>query len=234
MQTNSTQLISGSLSILDQTAADEFNGRLRRHATTKTNWKLREAIAVFHTWADRFNTHFGLGLTTPAIGIDQLSASVAGTYRPANGFGIDDEVVINLRHIRRGPVSDVLDTLLHEMLHQWQQHHGQPGANGYHNEEFQAKARELGIPCDAKGMSLGADRNSPFGTLLASHGIEVPLSDADKDAASRGNKDRSASKPKKWSCGCTSVRCEVELQALCERCGKRFLRVLPAENVKGT
>jgi hypothetical protein len=231
MQTNSTQVTSVSSSIADQPAADEFIGRLRRHATTKTDWKLREVIAGFHTWADRFNTHFGLGLSTPAIGIDKLPASVAGRYRPANGFGIDDEVVISFRHLQRDPVADVLDTLLHEMLHQWQQRHGQPGAGGYHNEEFQAKARELGIPCDAKGMSLGAEPNSPFGALLKAHGIEVPPSTAAKGDAAAGNADPSGSKVKKWSCGCTSVRCEVELHALCERCGKRFLRVLPAENV---
>ncbi|MEW5953285.1 MAG: SprT-like domain-containing protein [Bacillota bacterium] len=33
---------------------------------------------------------------------------------------------------------------------------------------------------------------------------------------------RNGSKMKKWTCGCTIVRCAVQLEARCGRCGKRF------------
>lgn len=62
-----------------------------------------------------------------------------GSYRAANGFGLDDEVVLNTRHLDR-PMAEVLRTLLHEMLHQWQQRLGTPGKNNYHNQEYRDKA----------------------------------------------------------------------------------------------
>lgn len=205
------------------TSADDFyfdfNSRLRNHACSKDEWSLREMAEYLYGWADRFNTHFSLNLTTPAIGIDQIPPRKLGTYRAANGFGIDDEVVINARHLHR-PVADVLRTLLHEMLHQWQHHHGQPSSGNYHNDEFQAKARELGIPCDAKGHDLGTIAGSPLDELLKTYGIH-----SDTEIKAAPDKEP-RSKLKKWSCGCTNVRCAVDLRARCERCDRPFLLVL--------
>lgn len=170
MQTGTTQAIISAATISHGSASTDdfyfdFNSRLRNHACTKGEWSLREMAEQLYGWADRFNTHFSLNLTTPAIGIDPLPLRTLGTYRPANGFGIDHEVVINARRLNRS-VADVLRTLLHEMLHQWQWRYGQPSTGGYHNHEFQAKARELGIPCDAKGHDLGTIAGSPLDELL--------------------------------------------------------------------
>jgi len=51
-------------------------------------------------------------------------------------------IAIGLRHIRRDTWDDVLHTLLHEMVHQWQQESGLPVA---HDRAFRAQARRVGI-----------------------------------------------------------------------------------------
>ncbi len=64
---------------------------------------------------------------------------VCGGKQPA-------EIAISLRHVERDPWSDVLHTLVHEMVHQWQDE------NGYaldHGAAFRAKARAVGISARA-------------------------------------------------------------------------------------
>ena len=59
---------------------------------------------------------------------------------------IDAEIAISRRHIRRDPWDDVLHTLVHEMVHQWQDENGLPLDHGPH---FRRKAREVGISARA-------------------------------------------------------------------------------------
>ena len=42
---------------------------------------------------------------------------------------------------------EVLGTFLHEMTHEWQMLFGKAGSTGYHNKEFTARCRAMGIPC---------------------------------------------------------------------------------------
>jgi predicted SprT family Zn-dependent metalloprotease len=44
--------------------------------------------------------------------------------------------------VHRGPWADVEETLLHEMVHQWQ---AESGRRVDHGREFRRKAREVGI-----------------------------------------------------------------------------------------
>lgn len=60
---------------------------------------------------------------------------LASSDRPA-------DIAIARRHIRRDAWDDVMHTLLHEMVHQWQQETGLPVA---HDRAFREKAREVGI-----------------------------------------------------------------------------------------
>lgn len=63
------------------------------------------------------------------------------------------EIAISYRHYRRHGWPEVLQTLLHEMVHQWQDETGLPLDHG---AWFRAKAREVGIPAAAKrGVTRG-------------------------------------------------------------------------------
>jgi hypothetical protein len=56
------------------------------------------------------------------------------------------EIIISRRHIRRDGWHHASDTLLHEMIHQWQ---GATGRPIDHRRDFRRKARAVGIPPQA-------------------------------------------------------------------------------------
>ena len=62
------------------------------------------------------------------------------------GGGQPAEIAVSLRHLERDSWDDVLQTLVHEMVHQWQDQHGMVLDHG---QTFRAKAREVGISARA-------------------------------------------------------------------------------------
>jgi SprT-like family protein len=64
-----------------------------------------------------------------------------GHYMVAGGTQ-SAEIAISLRHVQRDPWDDVLHTLVHEMVHQWQDENGLALDHG---PTFRAKAHEIGI-----------------------------------------------------------------------------------------
>ncbi|MEO7040785.1 MAG: SprT-like domain-containing protein [Gemmatimonadaceae bacterium] len=68
-----------------------------------------------------------------------------GHYMAAGG-GQSAEIALALRHLERDPWDDVLHTLVHEMVHQWQD---QNGMALDHGQAFRAKARAIGISARA-------------------------------------------------------------------------------------
>lgn len=75
------------------------------------------------------------------IKISRRMKSRLGHYSPASE-GIEPEIVISRRHIRRDGWEEALHTLLHEMVHQWQD---EQGLVVDHGASFRAKARAVGI-----------------------------------------------------------------------------------------
>ena len=207
-----------------------INDELREHAVELDEWKYREHVRLLHDWAERFNQIFELGLRTPAIRIECISARKLGTYHPGrNGFGLGHEITLNARHLDRS-FADQLRTLLHELLHEWQSLYGKSGRRNYHNRQFRQKCRLYGLIVDARGYNLGVAPGR-FTILLAQNGVDLTA------LRVPGNEDehpvalairRGDSKLKKWSCGCTNVRCAVKLAARCERCGNVFQEAAPA------
>jgi len=64
-----------------------------------------------------------------------------GHYSPASE-GCEPEIVLSRRHIRRDGWAEAVHTLLHEMVHQWQD---EQGLVVDHGASFRAKARAVGI-----------------------------------------------------------------------------------------
>ena len=68
-----------------------------------------------------------------------------------------DEIALNPAHFAGRTPAEMLSTLVHEMAHLWQHHFGKPSRSGYHNKEWAAKMREIGlIPTDT-GQPGGKD-----------------------------------------------------------------------------
>lgn len=203
---------------------EPINASLREHAVSLQDWArgaldLGARARELHRWAEIFEEEFGLGVDVPAIGLDELPRSRLGHYRYGrNAFGLADEIALNVRHADR-PLSDVLATLLHEMLHQWQAKHGAPGKRNYHNREFRLEARTYGLVVDEHGHSAVVE--GPFTRLLARRGVQVADS-ARCAAPAEAAAEPARGKNKKYRCDCTNVRCAVELRARCLRCGAEF------------
>jgi len=138
------------------------------------DWTHRELVVVLQQWAYRFIDTFELKIPMPPLSIDWLRAHVLGHFRPGhNGFGLEGEVAINARHLPQREPWQVLGTLLHELLHAWQQEHGKPGKPPYHNKQFREKAHGLGLLVDERGRTVYAAA-SPFQDLLARYGVAMP------------------------------------------------------------
>ena len=81
-----------------------------------------------------------------AVRVSRRMKSRLGHYSPAVGTA-PAEIAISRRHIRRHGWGDALETLIHEMVHQWQ---AETGAPLDHGAGFRKKAVEVGIRPRAK------------------------------------------------------------------------------------
>lgn len=185
------------------------------HHQRSESWYGRDIVAVLQAWAERFVGEFKLEVSEVSLCIEELPFSRYAHFRYGhNGFGLKGEIAFNTRYLQgQREQWQVLGTLLHELLHGWQQAHGTPGKGNYHNREFRRKAAELGLIVDTKGAT-GYAAESPFKEILRRHHVEVPT--VEIPAVTR--RHRGNPKMKKWSCACTNVRCAVTLHAQCLQC----------------
>ena len=122
-------------------------------------------VRKLETWHTEYNRqHFAGQLSSVTLRVSRRMKSRLGHYSPPARGGDDRaEIVISRRHIRRHGWSEALHTLLHEMVHQWQDEHGHVIDHG---PTFRARARAVGItpsarrllatgrrPCDADFVS---------------------------------------------------------------------------------
>ena len=114
----------------------------RRRSPERTNPAdlpfIRE-LSLLH--ASYNEERFGGTLRKIPIRISRRMKSRLGHYSPAS-HGYEPEIVISRRHIRRDGWDEALHTLLHEMVHQWQD---EQGLVVDHGSSFRAKARAVGI-----------------------------------------------------------------------------------------
>jgi predicted SprT family Zn-dependent metalloprotease len=66
-----------------------------------------------------------------------------------------DEIALNPAHFAAQPVENTLSTLVHEMVHQWQHHHGKPGRRGYHNQQWAVQMWVVGLIPSHNGQPGG-------------------------------------------------------------------------------
>ncbi len=99
--------------------------------------------ATLAAWHARLNVeHFGGALATVPIRVSRRMRSRLGHYSVATPDGESAEIAISRRHIRRHGWDEAVHTLLHEMVHQWQD---ERGLAIDHGAAFRRRAREVGI-----------------------------------------------------------------------------------------
>ncbi len=102
----------------------------------------RWSIDMAHHHAAFNDAKFSGELRSIPIRISRRMKSRLGHYTWSGPRGRGAEIVISRRHIRLHRREEVLHTLLHEMVHQWQDEQGQ---RVDHGRGFRAKARAVGI-----------------------------------------------------------------------------------------
>ena len=107
-------------------------------------------VRELERWHEEYNrTHFAGQLGKVAIRVSRRMRSRLGHYSAARAADERAELVISRRHIRRHGWPEALHTLLHEMVHQWQDEHGHVIDHG---PVFRAKARSVGITPSARRL----------------------------------------------------------------------------------
>ncbi len=109
-------------------------------------------------WHQKYNArHFDNALKPVHVRVSRRMKSRLGHYSPLTPNGEPPEIAISRRHLRRHGWQEALDTLLHEMVHQWQD---ETGHEIDHGRAFRAKARRVGITPFARRVVTASSRSS--------------------------------------------------------------------------
>lgn len=114
--------------------------RRRREPSHPADAALAAELAEHHA---RLNAErFGGQLRRIEVRVSRRMRTRLGHYAAASVAGDPAEIVISRYHVRQHGMHEALRTLLHEMVHQWQD---EQGLKLDHGSRFRAKAREVGI-----------------------------------------------------------------------------------------
>ena len=123
---------------------------------TKTNYDgFNKAYDFFNRRL--FSNELPRCLITMQRGKTYYGFFAGGTWKAAEGGEEADEIALNPSTFRSRTTEETLSTLVHEMAHLWQFHHGKPSRNGYHNKEWGRKMREIGLVPSSTGKEGGKE-----------------------------------------------------------------------------
>ena len=111
---------------------------------------------------DHFNRELFSGQLPPCLITMQRHKGAYGYFSGERFASIDnqevtDEIALNPAHFASRTPSQTLSTLVHEMCHLWQHHFGTPSRAAYHNKEWAAKMRSVGLTPTSTGQPGGKD-----------------------------------------------------------------------------
>ena len=155
-----------------------------------------------------------------------------GRFGSADRKEVTDEIALNPSHFDKRSIEESLSTLAHEMCHLEQHHFGKPSRTGYHNKEWVAMMRAVGlIPSDTGapgGREVGEkighyiEKGGPFERAcaeLARLGLDALYVELwnDGDAAKRKKKSASKTKYTCPDCG-MNAWAKPEARLVCGEC----------------
>jgi predicted SprT family Zn-dependent metalloprotease len=183
-----------------------------------------------------FNRHLFGGELPPCLITMQRHKGAYGYFHAQRCGRMDDarqvvdEIALNPAHFGERTPEAILSTLVHEMVHLWQHHFGSPSRTGYHNREWAAKMREVGLVPSATGgpggketgqkVSHYVEPGGPFARAFARLDAPAVLYqdlDGDDDARRR----KAASKTKYTCAGCgLNAWAKPGVNLVCGDCGE--------------
>lgn len=205
----------------------KINVSIREHGCTAVDWELKDMAKEIYTWFDRFNKRFfDNRLEQSVISFEPTRISNLGHYHTElNGLGLQDNINLNYKQLKSREKWQVLSTLLHEMVHQYQRRigtfsdkeHREKYVN-YHNKEFLKMTETFGLIHNNKGHRIAMPKD-PFVSFLKEYKVEItPERFAERT--------KGTSKLRKYSCKCEpaiNIRVATsEFSATCNICKKEF------------
>ena len=117
---------------------------------------------AFQEAYDFFNAELFAGSLPPVLVTLQRHAKARGYFSPERFTGrIEDaaahELAMNPDSFTGRTDEEILSTLAHEMAHVWQQAHGTPPRRSYHDRQWAAKMKEIGLQPSDTGMAGGKE-----------------------------------------------------------------------------
>jgi predicted SprT family Zn-dependent metalloprotease len=121
----------------------------------------KEQYDAFQKAYDFFNKELFAASLPPVLVTLQRQAKARGFFSPERFVGrsveeVAHELALNPDHFGRTD-EEVLSTLVHEMAHVWQQAHGTPPRKSYHDREWAAKMKEIGLQPSTTGEPGGKE-----------------------------------------------------------------------------
>lgn len=109
-----------------------------------------QTYGTFESAFAHFNERLFGGTLPPCLITVQRHKGAYG-YFSGDRFGkvgaaeTTDEIAMNPTHFNGRPIRETLSTLAHEMVHLWQHRHGKPPRRAYHDKQWGAKMKEIGL-----------------------------------------------------------------------------------------
>lgn len=131
---------------------------MSKAASTPTRQTYNE---LQHAYQHYNNILFAGRLPPCLITLQRKGARVMGYFSPTrfahrSGKQKLDEIAMNPMHFRTRNDVEILQTLVHEMVHLWQAHFGKPSRGGYHNNEWATQMETIGLMPSSTGRPGGA------------------------------------------------------------------------------
>jgi hypothetical protein len=129
---------------------------------------------AFEEAYDFFNGELFGGSLPHVLVTLQRHAKVYGYFSPERFVGRRNgneahELAMNPDHFGRSD-EEILSTLVHEMAHVWQQTHGRPPRRCYHDREWAAKMREIGLQPSTTGQPGGQETGQSVSHYIVAGG----------------------------------------------------------------
>lgn len=190
---------------------------------------------------DFFNRQLFETLLPPALITLQRHKGARGYYSARRFEGRadrsrrTDEIALNPATFEDRTDTEILSTLVHEMIHHWQDHFGKPSRGRYHNHEWADKMEALGL--------MPTDTGQPGGRRVGQRVTHYIMTDGRFDQTCRelltggicvewqsrevgtpGTRARSNSSKTKYTCPACELNAwaKPDVHLLCGECGERM------------
>ncbi|POS00935.1 SprT-like family protein [Flavobacterium croceum DSM 17960] len=140
---------------------------------------MKKPTQEFYTLLDNLYEYYNQKLFS-----NELPAVMFVITRKKNVFGyfiskrwqqtqelVSDEIAINPLMFGSYPMIEILKTLVHEMVHLWQYHFGEPSQRTYHNAQWGEKMQDIGLMPSATGEVGGKKTGQQMMEYVIPNGV---------------------------------------------------------------